>query len=100
MDSDVEMNAASDEEVTDDEDYYDYCYSDAGDDGSGGGDSEGELVAGDYDEGLEAEGTDEVVSRREQVRRWSGGMDMDMDRDKAAQCLGWPGSAGFGVGCV
>ena len=108
MDSDVEMNAASDEEVMDDEDYYDYdydyCYSDAGDDGSGGGgDSEGELVAGDYDEGLEAEGTDEVVSRREQVRRWSGGMDMDMDRDKAAQCLGWPGSAGtvgFGVRCV
>ena len=90
MDSDVEMNAASDEEVMDDEDYYDYCYSDAGDDGSGGGDSEGELVAGDYDEGLEAEGTDEVVSRREQVRRCSGGMDMD----RAAQCLGWPGSAG------
>ncbi|RLN04349.1 hypothetical protein C2845_PM13G24270 [Panicum miliaceum] len=68
MDSDVEMNAASDEEAMDDEDYYDYdyCYSDAGDDGSGGGgDSEGELVAGDYDEGLEAEGNDEVVSRRE-----------------------------------
>ncbi|OEL31428.1 putative E3 ubiquitin-protein ligase ARI8 [Dichanthelium oligosanthes] len=72
MDSDVEMNAASDDEVMDDEeDYYDYCYSDVGDDdgGSGGGDSEGELVAGDYDEGLEAEGTDEVVSRREQVSR-------------------------------
>ena len=65
MDSDVEMNAASDAEVMDDEDYYDYCDSDMGDDGG----SEEELVAGDYDEGIEAEGTDEVVSRREQVRR-------------------------------
>ncbi|ONM03493.1 putative E3 ubiquitin-protein ligase ARI5 [Zea mays] len=65
MDSDVEMNAASDEEVMDDEDYYDYCYSDVGDDGDGG--SEEELVPVDYDEGLEAEGTDEVVSRREQT---------------------------------
>ncbi|KAL6661904.1 hypothetical protein ACP70R_001288 [Stipagrostis hirtigluma subsp. patula] len=69
MDSDVEMPAASDEELVDDEDYYDY-YSDMGDedDGSGGGaggDSDDELVAGDY-EGLEAEGSDEVVSRREQ----------------------------------
>ncbi|CAO2192312.1 unnamed protein product [Urochloa humidicola] len=68
MDSDVEMNAASDDEVMDDEDYYDYCYSDVGDDDEdGGGDSDGELVAGDYDEGLEAEGSDEVVSRREQT---------------------------------
>lgn len=67
MDSDVEMNAASDEEVMDDEDYYDYCDSDMGDDGDGGSEEE-ELVAGDYDEGIEAEGTDEVVSRREQVR--------------------------------
>jgi len=66
MDSDVEMNAASDEEVMDDEDYYDYCDSDMGDDD--GGSEEEELVAGDYDEGIEAEGTDEVVSRREQVR--------------------------------
>lgn len=69
MDSDLEMNAASDDEVMDDEDYYDYCDSDMGDGGgSDGGSEEEELVAGDYDEGLEAEGTDEVVSRREQVR--------------------------------
>jgi hypothetical protein len=34
-----------------------------------GGDSDGDLVEAGYDEGLEAEGTDEVVSRREQVRR-------------------------------
>lgn len=70
MDSDVEMHAASDEEAMDDEDYYDYEYGYSDDDGSGGGgdESEGELVAGDYDEGLEAEGSDEVVSRREQVR--------------------------------
>nr|ACG30731.1 hypothetical protein [Zea mays] len=67
MDSDVEMNTASDEEVMDNDDYYDYCYSDVGDDGGSNSGSE-ELVAGDYDEGLEAEGTDEVVSRREQVR--------------------------------
>ncbi|KAL6900970.1 hypothetical protein ACP4OV_005646 [Aristida adscensionis] len=65
MDSDVEMPAASDEELVDDEDYY-YDYSDAGEEGGGeGSDSDGGLVAGDY-EGLEAEGTDEVVSRREQ----------------------------------
>jgi ariadne-1 len=78
MDSDVEMNAASDEEVMDDEDYYDYCYSDVGDDedeAGGGGDSDGDLVEAGYDEGLEAEGTDEVVSRREQVRRCSFGWD-------------------------
>ncbi|PWZ28898.1 putative E3 ubiquitin-protein ligase ARI8 [Zea mays] len=66
MDSDVEMNTASDEEVMDNDDYYDYCYSDVGDDGGSNSGSE-ELVAGDYDEGLEAEGTDEVVSRREQT---------------------------------
>ncbi|XP_062196698.1 probable E3 ubiquitin-protein ligase ARI8 isoform X2 [Phragmites australis] len=67
MDSDVEMSAASDEEMVDDEDYYDY-YSDMGEgDGSAadGDDSDRELVAGDY-EGLEAEGSEEVVSRREQ----------------------------------
>lgn len=71
MDSDVEMTAASDEEVMDDEDYYDYCDSDMGD-GDGGSEEEEGLVAGDYDEGLEAEGADEVVSRREQVRHCGG----------------------------
>ncbi|XP_062192342.1 probable E3 ubiquitin-protein ligase ARI8 [Phragmites australis] len=66
MDSDVETSAASDEEMVDGENYYDY-YSDMGegDDDGIGGDSDGELAAGDY-EGLEAEGSDEVVPRREQ----------------------------------
>uniref|UniRef100_A0A0E0AYB5 RBR-type E3 ubiquitin transferase n=1 Tax=Oryza glumipatula TaxID=40148 RepID=A0A0E0AYB5_9ORYZ len=78
MDSDAEMPMSSDEEMLDDEDYYDYS-DDMGedDDGSGGGGGEGgdsdeeeegeeeELVGGDY-EGREAEGSDEVVSRREQ----------------------------------
>jgi ariadne-1 len=68
MDSDAEM-PPSDEEMVDDEDYYDY-YSDMGedDDGGIGGDSDGEMGAGDY-EGIEAEGSDVVMSRREQVRR-------------------------------
>ncbi|KAL5231729.1 hypothetical protein ABZP36_030505 [Zizania latifolia] len=70
MDSDVEMPATSDEEMMDDEDYYDYSDMADGDDGGegsdgGGGYSDEELVAGDY-EGREAEGTDEVVSCREQ----------------------------------
>jgi hypothetical protein len=75
------MPIASDEEMADDEDYY-YYSDDAegdgeGDDGSsagGGGsaDDDGEssnedLLTGDY-EGREAEGSDEAVSKREQVR--------------------------------
>lgn len=79
MDSDAEMPMSSDEEMLDDEDYYDYSddmgEDDDGSGGGGGGDSDGEeeeegdeeLVGGDY-EGREAEGSDEVVSRREQVR--------------------------------
>ncbi|GJN15579.1 hypothetical protein PR202_gb02503 [Eleusine coracana subsp. coracana] len=66
MDSDTEM-PPSDEEMIDDEDYYEY-YSDMGDDEDDagiGGDSDGELVAADY-EGIEAEGSDVVMSRREQ----------------------------------
>uniref|UniRef100_A0A0E0IF84 RBR-type E3 ubiquitin transferase n=1 Tax=Oryza nivara TaxID=4536 RepID=A0A0E0IF84_ORYNI len=77
MDSDAEMPMSSDEEMLDDEDYYDYSddmgEDDDGSGGGGGGDSDGEeeeegeeeLVGGDY-EGREAEGSDEVVSRREQ----------------------------------
>jgi ariadne-1 len=66
MDSEVEM-LPSDEEMVDDDDYYYDYYSDMGDDDGGiGGDSEGELGAGDY-EGIEAEGSDVVISRREQV---------------------------------
>ncbi|KAG8087806.1 hypothetical protein GUJ93_ZPchr0010g8670 [Zizania palustris] len=74
MDSDVEMPVTSDEEMLDDEDYYDYSDMADGDDG-GGGYSDEELVAGDY-EGREAEGTDEVESCREQVSlfsRWMAG---------------------------
>ncbi|KAG8048118.1 hypothetical protein GUJ93_ZPchr0008g13677 [Zizania palustris] len=70
MDSDVETPVASDDEMLDDEDYYDYSDMAEGDDdgegsGGAGGYSDEELVAGDY-EGREAEGSDEVVSRREQ----------------------------------
>jgi hypothetical protein len=73
------MPIASDEEMADDEDYY-YYSDDAeaeGDDGSSEGDGEGDddegessnedLLTGDY-EGREAEGSDEAVSKREQVR--------------------------------
>jgi hypothetical protein len=76
------MPIASDEEMADDEDYY-YYSDDAeaeGDDGSSEGDGEGDdddgessnedLLTGDY-EGREAEGSDEAVSKREQVSRES-----------------------------
>ncbi|CAM0911789.1 unnamed protein product [Alopecurus aequalis] len=72
MGSDSEMPIASDEEMADDDDYY--YYSDAGEgegddgdasSGEGDGSSDDGLLAGD-DEGREAEGSDEAVSRREQ----------------------------------
>jgi ariadne-1 len=75
MDSEVEM-LPSDEEMVDDDDYYDYYSDMADDDGGIGSDSDGELGAGNY-EGIEAEGSDVVISRREQVSavygRGSGG---------------------------
>jgi ariadne-1 len=75
MDSEFEM-LPSDEEMVDDDDYYDYYSDMADDDGGIGSDSDGELGAGNY-EGIEAEGSDVVISRHEQVSavygRGSGG---------------------------
>jgi hypothetical protein len=78
------MPIASDEEMADDEDYYYYSDDaegegegddDDGDGGSSAGGDDGEssnedLLTGDY-EGREAEGSDEAVSKREQVSRES-----------------------------